>query len=212
METSMSFCSNIGKLFKHEFGFERYHEITGLKLIHQNEKTGKYEKYKYRGLTLWLKEIIESVLGIFLIIIFVVLTTMFVIKYLFSSGLLPNLDNIPENPVHILEFSKYILKIAGSFLILDSLLLIAALISSPGIDETIDSISVTIGGVLLLFISNNEENLVQYPELILKVVFPLAIIVVILIYIKHILRKMHKDNGNCNNSKQKASRKSKKAL
>jgi hypothetical protein len=184
------------QLIRKEFLFNRYDEYTG-KRLYTHDVTGMAEnkkliyRHEYRGVTLYLKEIVESGISIVLIVAFVYLLVLFAFKYLFVSELSLEVDDVGNSSTKILSFSKYILNIAGGFLILDSLLLIAALISSPGIDETIDSISVTIGGVLLIFVGRNEENFLAHPELILKVVLPLAFAVVVLILTKHKLRKMN---------------------
>jgi hypothetical protein len=187
-------------LFRKEFLFDRYDEFTGKVLFTRKvdalSKDDKEQfKHEYRGITLYFKEIIESVLSIILLFTFLVLLGLFCWNYLFNKSFSIDMLDIENTANSISDFSKYVLNIAGGILILDSLLLIAALISSPGIDETIDSISVTIAGVLLLIIGKND-SLIEKPELILKVVVPLSFVVVILIFTKHILRKMNKSEAN----------------
>jgi hypothetical protein len=178
-------------LFEKEFLFDRYDEITGKRLYTKNvdlETNKNKYKHEYRGLTLYFKEVIESALAIVLIISFLILVGIFFYQFLFKYKLSFDLLIFATE---FLNFSKYLLYIAGGFLLLDSLLLISALISSPGIDETIDSVSVTIAGVLLIFIGNNADEFVEKPMLILTIIVPLSLIVVVLIFAKHLLRRMN---------------------
>jgi hypothetical protein len=182
------------KLLKKEFLFDRYDEFTGKKLFVRSTKKNhekEFLKHEYRGITLYFKEVIESVLAFVLIIAFIILLCIFCYRFLFTGKLSLETNDLDRTAQDILNFSKYILNIAGGLLILDSVLLISALISSPGIDETIDSISVTIAGVLLLFMGMNEDKFIEYPMLVLKDIVPLSLVVVVLIFTKHILRGMN---------------------
>ncbi|MFZ4707457.1 MAG: hypothetical protein ACOYMF_15755, partial [Bacteroidales bacterium] len=137
MEVMNKIWDNISKLLVHEFGFTRYHEITGLALQKKVKSSGLYEYHRYRGFTLWLKEIVESAIAIIMICFFV-------------YGVIDLIFFRPFCYCEFQAFAKEALKFAGIALMADSLLLIAALISSPGIDETIDSISISLAGVFLL--------------------------------------------------------------
>jgi hypothetical protein len=183
--------SPVGLLVRKEFGFERFDEFTGKKLFTKsviNEIDKEKYKHEYRGITLYLKEILESFLALILMISFLVLFSIFAYCFIYNYIVNPS---IRIESTEFLKFSTYILYIASGFLILDSLLLISALISSPGIDETIDSISVTIAGILLYLIGANADGLFKAQLFVLRVIVPLALIVVILIFTKHILRRMN---------------------
>lgn len=167
--------AKILELLKKEFWFDRIDEETGK----------KEEDHEYRGFTLWLKEIVESAIGIGLIIF----SFCFFIFLLYR--LIPNVVEL--EPLDFIKFSRPYLKlalsIAGGVLILDSLLLVAALISSPGIDETIDSISVSLAGVLILLLGQYADDLIEKPTIIYVIIAPLALMVIALIITKHVLKK-----------------------
>lgn len=197
------YFKEISKLFSREFLFDRFDEITGRQLftkkINLNENKEDF-KHQYRGFTLYFKEIVESALAIFLVLSFLVLLFIFIREMYCNYNFDFSLKGLGVISEKVYYFSLYILRIAGGILILDSILLIAALISSPGIDETIDSISVTIAGLLLLILGDIDVK--QYPNLILKVILPLSLIVVLLIFTKHLLRDYSSRKNNRENKTQ----------
>lgn len=192
-----SFKENIKDLFKREFLFDRHDETTGLVMFESGEETvsGEKECYHYRGFTLWIKEIFETFLAWGMIVFFVI----FIWKN-FSSF---------WNPMQFtFKLASEILTFAGAILILDSILLVAALISSPGIDETIDSISVSIAGVFILYLGymtpeiivgkiNEGGVLVEgHSSLILKIMLPVSVIIILLITAKHFLKRLRRVKKN----------------
>lgn len=182
------FLVNIWDLIKKEYLFDRFDETTGLQLMSEMPGASGHSPNKYRGLTLWLKEIIESILAIVMIVYFLIKIVPFITHLNFAG--------FPEAAHDLLIFS-------GSVLIADSLLLIAALISSPGIDETIDSISVSLSGIFLLILGSwskifekrellsimqDKNTPSNYFDILYKVLLPIAITIILLVFSKHFLR------------------------
>lgn len=189
-KSKKSYFNRFWKLCKKEFGFSRYCELTGRRLITKGNL-----KYRYRGITLYLKEIIESGLSILLMLGFIVLFILFLIIIIKNYKISFTDAGLIAFAKVLYTFSKSVLFVAGSALILDSLLLITVLISSPGIDETIDSISVTIAGILLLIIGNidyTDTAFIKDRYIFIKTILPLSLVVVLLIFSKHILRSITK--------------------
>lgn len=155
-----------------EFGFKRYDEHTGLV-----SQTNTEKDHQYRGFTLWLKEVLETILAWVMVLCFVGYG--FQLVGAVKSGSTDQIESLMPK----------ILAVAGGFLLLDSILLIAALIASPGIDETVDSISVSIAAVFVLTLGRfDPRTLIQQPSLSYTFMIPLALIVVVLIATKHLLR------------------------
>ncbi len=187
------------KLFDKEFKFDRIDEFTGKKLYTKNVdhllpgQEKETFKHEYRGITLYIKEVIESGLAFILILLFLFLFGVFCYRFIITNEAIfdPN-NSSPTEIINFYDFLKNILNLAGGFLILDSLLLIAALISSPGIDETIDSLSVTIAGVLLIILGQKVDEMISRPELVLAIILPLSLIVIGLIFTKHALKKLNR--------------------
>jgi hypothetical protein len=183
MKKIVCFFKNIKQLLAREFGFIRHHEITGHSLKKKNESTGLYENHVYRGFTLWLKEIVESAMAIFMIGYFI---------YRAIDITLFQHCNLSELEGYANEF----LKLSGIVLIADSLLLISALISSPGIDETIDSISVSLAGVFLLLLAPFAyDNKNPNKETLYQILLPIALIILFLILAKHFLKWFNNKYG-----------------
>jgi hypothetical protein len=164
----------IFKLIKKELGFTRHDEITGHPIFSIKNK----RKYEYRGVTIWAKEVIESIfawaiiiLGIFLVIV----------------KLVPAINsNCPEQ---MAESIRVILGLAGLCLATDAVFLISTLISSPGIDEIIDSITVSIAAFLVLTISQVDiSTLLKMPLQIMGGISLLAVLIGGLLLLKHHLK------------------------
>jgi hypothetical protein len=210
--------------FNKEFLFTRYDELTGRKI-----------NYKYRGITIWIKEILESLLAWVMIAYFFFVGCQIIIfsfsgdqdllcqykkelkeidaktikkelksrsesgkgegeRWVYGDGT-PVLKNISYAEIlkklFYVSLIRKVLYFAGAILILDSILLIAALISSPGIDETIDSISISSAGIFILILGYIDfEEFIKEPLLIIKIFVPLTLIITALIVIKHILKRM----------------------
>lgn len=175
-------ASNIWHLFKKDFSPKIYDDDTGRRII----KDG--EPIEYRGLILYLKELTESLLAYFLIILFIIACYEFMPTF-FST-----------NPCSYLEQHadkiKCLLTIIGTTLIFDSILHVAALVNSPGINEIVDSISIALTGLLLDFLGKLElAKLYSNPQPFYTIVIPTVLLLVVLLIAKHLLKNMTKECG-----------------
>ncbi len=171
-----SIRDNIWSIVQKEFGFRKYNEETGLL------KTKDNEDYEYRGLTLYMKEIAESILAIGIIMCaFLLLYKMAPVKITSEGVTIVKICSIQHS-------IKTILFIAGFYLSFDAMLLIAVLISSPGIEEAIDSVTISIAAFLVMLLSNNFES----ESFLLPVTITLlSIVIVFLIWSKHEIKERY---------------------
>jgi hypothetical protein len=170
-------------LFTKEFGFKKVNEETGDFL-----KTYENIDYKYRGITLWIKEIVESIFAVFIIGFTFYL---FYDSYYYFFVEQPDVDIVSK----LLIRTKEILSFAGFFLAVDAVFLIAVLISSPGIDETIDSITVSIAAFLVLMLADLKPSASEESIAPSIVIVTLAFIIVLLIFSKHYLKERRNKNN-----------------
>jgi hypothetical protein len=190
------FVKHIWPLLKKDFSTIKYDDETGFEKKDLSEKnTGKL--HTYRGFIVYLKEMLENLISYLIIILF------FFFIFEFIWLIIQNKLIITSTDVFVTQLSSC-LNIIGIILILDALLQVAVLINSPGIDEIIDSVTVSLAGILLIFLGLKDPlKIGEQPEYVFRMIIPLSVLIVILLTTKHLLRKFCSDNGKCRNSEDK---------
>ena len=152
-------------------------EISTFKI----DETGQIldpEKDSYRGLFHYFKELGESLLAYGFLVTLIVITACF---FIFDKN------------VHNSDLNKYIeqiLRVSAAFLAIDAALQIAILISSPGIDETIDSITIALASALLIDLSANINLKSNYTFILV-----MSGSIVFLVASKYGIKLLHKFVG-----------------
>jgi len=134
---------------------------------------------EYRGMIHWHRDVLEKLLSVFLILLFAVFLgrgALYLIDFLRGDT---TLEIALRNDIHIAAL------LIGLALVIDGVLLVAAMTDAPGIGRTLDSLIVVLAGVVIIFFDPKKIDVASVSNLGLYLVLAVAGLFVVRWVIRH---------------------------
>jgi hypothetical protein len=137
------------------------------------------EVSEYRGLVHWQRDVVEKILSLFLVVLFsVFLGRAFLYLIDFMRGDATLVEAIKAD-VHLAAI------LVGFALIVDGVLLVAAMTDAPGIGRTLDSLIVVLAGVIIIFFDPQKIDDTAIGEIGIYLILTIALLFVVRWIIRH---------------------------
>jgi hypothetical protein len=134
---------------------------------------------EYRGLIHWHRDVVEKLLSLLLVLLFAVFLgrgALYLVDFLRGDT---TLEVALRNDVHLAAL------FIGLALIVDGVLLVAAMTDAPGIGRTLDSLIVVLAGIVIVFFDPYKITIASVGSLGLYLVFAVAALFLVRWVIRH---------------------------